>query len=382
MFLKLRAFFLWLHRWVGLAAAILIVVLAGSGVLLVFENEIDRMLNPAITNVKPIGARLSVEELIASARQAFPKERVQNVGFPSDERQSVQVLLGTGRRVHIDPYTGKILGNRALGDSFVNKLRELHVRLLFPPVTVAMGKGTRTTQNKVGSRIVGWATVVLLGISVTGIFVWFPRMAWKLDLRTGWKRINFDLHNLTGLYALVFAIVLAVTGIVMSFDAPKKWVYSAFPMQETEEAPGVELQRGVKFIPVEGVLEAARKAFPGASISSLNLPTPPKWTYVVSMRFPDDSNAFGRSRVAVDPYTGEVVFKESSRDEQTAVRILRAMRTLHTGEIFGWPTRILAALASLMIVAQVVTGVIMWIVRSFKRKQKAPAIETRVEAAV
>jgi len=382
MFQKMRAIFLWLHRWVGLTAALLVVVLAATGVVLVFENEIDRMLNPQISYVKPSGPRLSVTDLMGSVRQAFPKERIQNIGFPSDEKLAVQVMLGTGRRVSVDPYTGKVLGSRGFGDSLVHSIRELHVRLLFPPVTVALAKGTRTSPSKVGSQIVGWTTVILLGISITGMFVWFPRMAWKLDPRTGWKRINFDLHNLTGLYTLFFAIVLAVTGIVMSFEAPKKWVYSAFPMHDTDEPPEVELRRGVKMLPVEAAVEAARRTFPGAAVASLNMPSPPNWSYNVAMRFPGDVSVSGRSRVAVDPYTGEVLFKEDYRDEQTAAKILRMMRPLHTGDIFGWPTRILAALASLMIVAQVVTGVIMWVVRSFKSKTKTAVAEPKIEVTV
>lgn len=384
MFQKTRRVLLFLHRWVGLLAAILIVVVAGSGAMLIFENEIDHVLNPKLFNVKPAGSRVSVEEMFNSARQAFPKQRVQNIGFPNDDKLSAQLMLGTGQRVFMDPYTGKVLGSRGFNESLSFRLHQLHVRLLFPPVTTPFGKGTRTVPNKLGSQIVGWTTVVLLGISITGIFVWFPRMAWKLDLRTGWKRINFDLHNLTGLYTLVFAIVLTVTGIVLSFDFPTHWINSMFPAQETEaeEEPGVEIQRGVKMITADAAVEAARKAFPDATIASLNTPSPPRWTFTVTVRYPEDKSITGRSRVSVNPYTADVVFKESYRDTQKAAAILRLMRPIHTGDIYGWPTRILMGLASLMIVAQVITGIIMWIVRTFKRKAKEPAPQAETEVAV
>ncbi|MEO8025986.1 MAG: PepSY-associated TM helix domain-containing protein [Bryobacteraceae bacterium] len=373
MFQRTRTILLWLHRWVGLAAALLIVVVAGSGVFLVFENEIDRLLNPGLFYVKAAGQRLPVDQLVASVRQAFPKERVQNVAFPASDGLAVQTMLGTGKRVSVDPYTGRVLGSRPFNDSVAYQLRQLHVRLLMPPVKVPMGKGTRTVPNKLGSQIVGWTTVILLGISITGMFVWFPRMAWKLDMRTGWKRINFDLHNLTGLYTLIFAIALAVTGIVMSFDAPAQWIYAMFPAQEVvdeEAAPSVELQRGAKMISFDSVIEAARKTFPTA------------WIYSVSMRLPGDTTISGQTRVTIHPYTGEVLSRETSRKEQTAAKIIRLMRPIHTGEVFGWPSRIVMALASAMIVAQVVTGVIMWIVRSFKRKRKTPSPEPREEVAV
>jgi uncharacterized iron-regulated membrane protein len=45
--MSIRNIILKLHLWVGMAAALLILLLAASGTLLVYENEIDRLLNPS-----------------------------------------------------------------------------------------------------------------------------------------------------------------------------------------------------------------------------------------------------------------------------------------------------------------------------------------------
>jgi sulfite reductase (NADPH) flavoprotein alpha-component len=64
--------------------------------------------------------------------------------------------------------------------------------------------------------------------------------------------------------------------------------------------------------------------------------------------------------VHVDPYTAAVVLAESSRTTAAGTRIINTNRAIHTGDIFGIPSKILMSLASLAAVAQVITGLTMW----------------------
>ena len=41
-----RHFFVWLHRWAGLAMACFLVIVGLTGSLLAFRNEIDRLASP------------------------------------------------------------------------------------------------------------------------------------------------------------------------------------------------------------------------------------------------------------------------------------------------------------------------------------------------
>jgi len=68
----------------------------------------------------------------------------------------------------------------------------------------------------------------------------------------------------------------------------------------------------------------------------------------------------GRSRVVVDQYTGDVLFAESSRTAPAGTRMVIVNRALHTGDIFGIPSKTVVSLASLMAVLQLFTGVVMW----------------------
>ena len=62
----------------------------------------------------------------------------------------------------------------------------------------------------------------------------------------------------------------------------------------------------------------------------------------------------------VDQYTGKVLFAEGSRTAPAGARVVIANRALHTGDIFGIPSKTIFSLASLMLVAQAISGIIMW----------------------
>jgi uncharacterized iron-regulated membrane protein len=51
-----------------------------------------------------------------------------------------------------------------------------------------------------------------------------------------------------------------------------------------------------------------------------------------------------------------VLFAEGSRTAPAAKRMVNANRAIHTGDIFGIPSKAILSLASLMLVAQLVSG--------------------------
>jgi uncharacterized iron-regulated membrane protein len=110
----------------------------------------------------------------------------------------------------------------------------------------------------------------------------------------------------------------------------------------------------------------AARALPGAAPIAVSV-TAGKAPYRVALRYPEDLTPGGRSRVFVNPYTGAVMQAESSRTTAAGTRLVILNRAVHTGDIFGVPTKILMSLASLAAVAQVVTGALMWWKRPRRR---------------
>jgi uncharacterized iron-regulated membrane protein len=120
----------------------------------------------------------------------------------------------------------------------------------------------------------------------------------------------------------------------------------------------------------------ANAALPGAQTSVINLPPPGKAVYRPLMKFPEDRTPAGRSRVAIDQWSGAVLLRVSTREAELGTTINNLKRSAHTGDIFGWPTQALYFLVSLAIAGQVVTGFLIW----WKPKQQLARTRERAPA--
>ena len=112
-------------------------------------------------------------------------------------------------------------------------------------------------------------------------------------------------------------------------------------------------------IGADRAVEVARATLPGAAPISVNVP-PPNGTYLISARYPEDRTPGGRSRLVVDQYTGHVLAVESSRTAPAGSRLVTLNRAIHTGDLFGIPSKSIMSLASLAVVAQLVSGLALW----------------------
>lgn len=95
---------------------------------------------------------------------------------------------------------------------------------------------------------------------------------------------------------------------------------------------------------------------PGAAALAVDLPEDRKDSYNVRMRFSEDRTPGGRSWVGVDQYNGKVLVVQNSRTAPLAVRALLMNRQIHTGDVFGTPSRIVMSASSL----QAISGLVMW----------------------
>lgn len=349
---KARRLILKIHLYAGLAAAPILACAALSGSLLAFRSDIDRWLNPALYRVAPTGPPLAERELVAivaneRAARGAPAviERVEFDGA----RVAHVFVTRSGARVFVDPYTGAILGKRdrpTAIESFMDAVLQFHVRLL---------------AGNVGQRVVDVATLVLVLLIPSGGILWWSSK--RLGIRPGatWRQINWDLHNVAGFYAGGVLLALALTGLLLGWEQPLYWMARARPQRElpVPHSTGVATDT-VPPGDVDAWLAAADRALPDQPTSQLRLPISSRSAVQVTKRGP---RGLGGSTVYVDRYDAHVLRVDDVATGPRAYRAHVLDRALHTGEICGLPTRVLASLSSLALVVLVVTGSILWLKR-------------------
>jgi len=336
-----------LHQWAGLTGAAFIFVMGATGSALVFENAIDRALNPSTAYVTPAGRPLPLSTLVARANAVDPADPVGGIHVADQPDQAYELSARRRHSIFINQYTGEILGTRNREQSFARFVHLLHTRFL---------------AGEIGEHLAGAFTVVMLFIAVSGIILWWPRKIVWPKAGVSWKRTNFDFHNTLGLYSSIVMFVIALAGVLIAFERvldPLVLHLNAAPEADVSKLQSIP-EPGARRIPPEEAIAVAEGILPGAFASNINVPAGPKAIYRVLLKFPEDRTPAGRSRVYLDQFTGTVVGVESTRSAQLGRRVLNLKRSLHTGDIFGAPTEALYFLVSLGVAFQVGTGVLIW----------------------
>ena len=345
----MRPLVLQLHLAIAIVAGAFLAVFGVTGAIMAFEPELDHLLHARVAYVTPRGSPKPLAELGAAASAAMHGERVTGYRLSASPDLSYQVAF-QGRSVFVDQYTGQILGVREPGPDVLSRVHQLHLRLLIQ------------NRSDSGKMIMTWAGAALVVLLVSGLYLWWPLKRARIGARGGYGAW-FDLHNTVGIFSLVFLLAAAVTGIVIGFDdAVMPLLYRA-----TGSAPVLMYTRPPQFkvtpsgtpLPPDRAVAIAREALPGAAPISINVP-PPTGVYTISARYPEDLTPGGRSRAIIDQYRGKVLLAEASRTAPAGSRIVTLNRAIHTGDLGGLTTKTIMSLASLAVVAQLVSGLVMW----------------------
>ena len=345
----MRRLILGVHLSVALIAGVFVLLLGLTGSVLAFEPELDRLFHPHLSYVKPGGSVLSLDEIGGAVSKQFNGEPIVAY-LPSESPElSSEVILPSGI-VCVNQYTGEVLGTRTREQSIFVLARDLHVRL---------------ASGDVGRNIMRWSGVALLVSLASGLYLWWPRK--RVGVRGGWRSGGFwfDVHNSVGILSLAPLLVLAATGTVTGFEdqaaALLVKVTAASQVSGRQNSrPGAAPEASV--ITADQAVAIARGQMPGAIPYRVQMPRY-GGAYRVSLDYPRDRVAGGHNLVAIDQYSGGVIFSTRSSDLSSAERILATNEAIHTGGVLGMPSRIVVWLTSVILPVQVVSGLLLWLRR-------------------
>ncbi len=384
------------HWFVGITAGLVLAVVGASGALLSYEQSVLKSLNAPLMRVEPAGrTRLSPQQLIARAQEAFPDKRVSALTLASAADETVRVVVnersaaasGPGNRrgttVFVDPYTGAMLGSELRGEQAMHVVEDVHRRL---------------AAGETGKLIVGISTALLLLLAATGLYLRWPQVAATLRVwftfRKGLQGRTFlwHLHAIVATWVLLVYVLASLTGLYWSFEwyrdglfamtgAPRPQGQGSAAVQPRPggEAPNSNLQgNGRSEAQIAIAWAVFRSNAPPFEIATLTLPKPGESN--VEIRYLDSDPAHERAynRITIDPAAIAVVKHERYDDKPVGHKLMSSMFVLHSGSFFGWAGTLLMMVASLAMPLFAVTG---WMLYLDRRKRKARARERAASAA-
>ena len=371
--MRVRELILFLHRWLGLVAALLLLAISLSAALLIFERPIDRLMNGSQVKVTPSGVPLSLNEIGGRLGQSYPNYRVVIWTLPQrpDEAATVDLELDPDSKpaasllewleLAVNPYTGQVLGDTEKRSRLMARVHQFHTHFL---------------AGRIGSAIVGWSALGLLILNLTGIILWWRRKIGSFRWQLTGASFYFRLHQAVGIYAWGFLMVLSLTGIAIHWGREVGSVVdrltgspSEVKMLPADSVPQPQVARPLE---PDQLVSIAEKNAPGAKVTVIQMAAEPKKPVRVIMKYPEDHTPAGRTQVYLDAYSGKVRMLVDTRSASLGFKLMRLWnRQVHTGDIFGWPTQALALVFSLALSVMAITGPMLW----YKRKRTSEAAE-------
>jgi uncharacterized iron-regulated membrane protein len=390
----IRKTLFWLHLIAGLAAGVLIAVMSFTGAALAFEKDLITWAERDARRIEAPagGARLLLAEVIHRAQAAQPELRVANLVVSSDAREAITLSTGgpANRTFCVNPYTGEVREAQATAmRAFMQSMRNWHTRL-----------NTAVTPGRpgLGVQLNSAANLLFVFLGVSGLVLWWPS-AWTarvlrpslwFNLSARGRARDWNWHNVIGFWSLPILLVLAGTGVVLSYrwanelvftlageKPPAPGVAPAAPPAPTKPAPTPAAANAV--LTPDALLAAAQKTNADWDVITLRFAppltattanqTPPK-TFTVAVKSKKPWPPFVVDTLTLDAVTGEVMRTDTFASLSPGTRARRWIRLLHSGEALGGFVQLLSGLACLGGCVLVYTGFALAWRRFFSR---APA---------
>ncbi|MDF9799030.1 putative iron-regulated membrane protein [Catalinimonas alkaloidigena] len=369
-----------IHLWLGLASGLVVFIVAITGCLIAFEDEI-KSITRSFRSITPPDAEqsmLSPTQLSAIAKTALktsdePKGYVYN---ESDKTTSVWFWGFEPEHfytVHVNPYNGNIVNITDEEADFFHIMIHGHYYLWLPP--------------NIGQPVVAYGTLIFALMLISGLILWWPknkkarkqRFTIKWDAK--WRRLNYDLHNVMGFYILSVGLVLALTGMVMGMQWFANTVHIAMggdgdgvyvqpPSDTTAIVQMEEQQTGIdqlwtKLLPQK----------PEDGILYIGTPQDKEGAYYTYINH--DAESFHQvdykhyDQYTLEPLDTTGPYEGKYEDADLADTVLRMNYDIHRGAILGLTGKIIAFIASLIIASMPVTGVMIWWGRRKKSRKSS-----------
>lgn len=254
-----------LHRYLGLLLALFLIIIAATGSVIAFYDDLERVLNARMRVVAPQARQITIADALkirARLEEEDPRAHVFSLQFPQrpDEplfsrvMPAIDPVSGAVSAIDYDevfanPYTGERLGQRIIGKPTLRPqgvpsfLYYLHYALIFP-----LG---------IGILLIGVLGLVWAVASLTGLYLTLPAKvkrgkagnkprpfhkrwatSWKISQGANGNRLLLDWHRASGLWLWPLLMMFAVTGFALNLGG----YYGSFlklfaPYEHFQELP-------------------------------------------------------------------------------------------------------------------------------------------------
>jgi len=342
-----------IHTIAGLVSGLFILLMSLSGAALVFHEELDNLQYPAIA-VDENKQVVTIDSSYNSLKRQYPRAQVSNCAITENVTRPFIFTIydpsfkkGTeALQVFMHPQTGVVLKTRSGKNNLTSWIGRFHNSLHL---------------GKKGEWLLGFLALIFLLSIITGLIQYRGNIFAVLLFR---KRIfkRRNLHQLVGVYALVFNLMIVITGFWMQRYVFKKGFYKSY-----DYTPVLKASPPL-FYSLDSAFKNIKEKFPGFTGYIIYFAQNKKArtavygsqhinSFIHSKKFADAIFLDSAGSVAMTAFVNEI-------DASARYDIINAQ--VHYGQYGGLPVKIIYCLLGLTGGILSITGFLLW----YKRKQR------------
>jgi len=343
-----------LHLFFGLLSGTVIFIVAVTGSLYCFEEELRSIVYKDMLTVKlEKSSTIPLDSIVGVVTSQYPKKPIKNIRIKEESFASVEVILKNKESVYVDPYTGEVLGSANKDNDFFGTVLKIHRTLYL---------------GEAGKTVTGISALIFVGMLISGIVLWWPKgkkntkNKFSVIKNARGARLTYDLHSVLGFYASWIIIFTALTGLIWSFKWAENSMYwitnskkeNIRPLHSefsTAELSGYSLDQ---------IVQKAKEISPSAGDYFINLPQDSAGVVKVTLQYKKAGFFRKTDQLYFDQYSGELMKKNLYKDTSKGERMKATNYNIHTGKVFGFLGQLLVFFAALITASLPVTGFIMW----------------------
>jgi uncharacterized iron-regulated membrane protein len=399
------------HFYAGLLVAPFLFILSLSGLVYLFNDEINDLFQADRRFAPPAAQALPLSRIAEAALSGYPGGKITRLDTPRELGRSIEVYVtpaaGAPVRVFVDPGRGTVLGSHDYRHTVVGIADQMHGSLFL---------------GDFGDAVVELAACWTFILVVTGLYLWWPRgemtfwraliPRWRLGGRPFWR----SLHGATGVWMAFLALFLILSGLpwatiwgglfreateAAGVGYPTSFRGYGAPASDTPSI-GAETGGAAPWTLIEapaprstghighdhhGIHSGAAGGEPigldkvaeivaahGMSAPyRLNLPKGKRGVYIV-FTYPDQPE--GQRSLYIDQYAGRVLGDVSYADYGWAAKAIELGIQLHMGNYFGRLNQVVMAIPCLGLIVLSFTGPYMWWQRRPRGALGAPEVRS------
>ena len=364
------------HRWLGLIAGLYIMLLAVSGIGMVFSTSFyawelgERNVAVPLQDQPYAPPHIWLEKAEARYGQLpgfegyfGPRATPMRISAPT------LIYEPVGRHhVHgvitVNPYTGEPLARFVAEDTWSMLPLKLHMSLFLP--------------ETIWPWVLVALSLILVTFGVSGLYIWWPgSKRWRAAAQLVKPNSPLNLrrlHGAIGFWTSPLIILAGVTGLMLArFDVAE--VITA-PLGASAEYDPAATSPGrctpSRTVTAGDALALARQRYSAHELASLTVPSPEAPVYTIWLR-PRASTvpARGDTEVVVDARCGNVLFARGDTEMRSGDTVLTYLIELHNGRLLGLPGEALIVLQGLALMLLPLAGITVWFWRARRRRKVA-----------